>query len=323
MTVTKGFNHKTKCNFIMTAADATVAPTFSVKTLTDTKIILQWIEWNKVADLGTNGVMAATDTSTGFFQGAYTYTALTAGPYLNPFITVGTGRGSNSLGAFTEWGYYKNPYNWAAGSVGELRYHNANAGLLDDYNTSTGDIAIFWDMQAQKKAEYDSYNTKKDEFEVLKADYETKKAERQAQLDDFLSTGDVVVVPDRPEEPTMPKTYAGPTPDLSKYTTGSKTWKALASENDGNAGLVTDFANFDSIPTISGVTATGIFANKLGYLMATNDDSVTTVQKTGHVFGVLGQGDITMPDTNTPFLFASQDSATASIMLGVYPSNSA
>jgi len=163
----------------------------------------------------------------------------------------------------------------------------------------------------------------KDEFEVLKADYETKKAERQAQLDDFLSTGDVVVVPDRPEEPTMPKTYAGPTPDLDKYTTGSKTWKVLASENDGNAGLVTDFANFDSVPTISGVSATGIFANKIGYLMATNDDSVTTVQKTGHVFGVLGQGDITMPDTNTPFLFASQDSATASIMLGVYPSNSA
>jgi len=93
----------------MTAADATVAPTFSVKTLTDTKIILQWIEWNKVTDLGTNGVMAATDTATGFFQGAYTYTALTAGPYLNPFITVGTGRGSNSLGAFTEWGYYKAP----------------------------------------------------------------------------------------------------------------------------------------------------------------------------------------------------------------------
>lgn len=49
-----------------------------------------------------------------------------------------------------------------------------------------------------------------------------------------------VEIPDRPENIERPAAYSGPTFDLGKFVGSSAvSWKAKASENSGNASLVT------------------------------------------------------------------------------------
>jgi len=92
----------------------------------------------------------------------------------------------------------------------------------------------------------------------------------------------VVEIPARPENIMSPDAYMGPTIDLSKYIAPtSKTWNVLASANDGNSALVTSL-DFDAVPA-----TTDVFANKIGYLVASNDATDAT-QDVGHVFGRLG-----------------------------------
>lgn len=67
MKATKGYNKKTKCNFLTVAADATVGPTIKVKTLDNATFLFQWLEFLKAGNLGTNGVMQAADDATGYF----------------------------------------------------------------------------------------------------------------------------------------------------------------------------------------------------------------------------------------------------------------
>lgn len=79
-------------------------------------------------------------------------------------------------------------------------------------------------------------------------------------------------IPARPERPTDIALYSGPTPDLSAYWGSSAhTWKAKASENSGKAGLLTN-TDFDTIPATDSKNA-----NRIGYLIASNDNTSTTV----------------------------------------------
>lgn len=160
----------------MVAEDATVGPTFSIKSLDNATFLLQWVEYLNVSHLGTHGVMAITDDAASFYQGAY---ASADGPFMNPWSQVGTTAVSATLSSDTRWNYFKNPYNWSAGSVGQLRYHTEDAGVVSDYTTSTGDIGIFWNMQKLKETEYNNFTSAKNKFETDKKTYEDAHAARE------------------------------------------------------------------------------------------------------------------------------------------------
>lgn len=81
--------------------------------------------------------------------------------------------------------------------------------------------------------------------------------------------------------------------------------------------MVTSNADWNAAPTTDVK-----FANRIGYLVATSTTSATTVEKTGGVFGRLGQSDMNMPGTISPVYFGDTTSSVATTILGVYPSNS-
>lgn len=209
------------------------------------------------------------------------------------------------------------PYNYYAGSMGKLRFHSKDAGDWSEYTTMSGDIGIFWKMQGLKKAEYDAFKSKVTTFEDAKKKFEDKLKEKQtADADIFATQIPWADLPARPERPNIPYAYDGPTPDLSKFVGSSpETWKVKATDNKGNASLVTK--NFNDAPA-----EVGTFANRIGYLIATNDISVDAVQKCGHVFGRLGQSDVNMPDQAKPAYFGDTASTAATIIVGFYPKNS-
>jgi len=92
----------------------------------------------------------------------------------------------------------------------------------------------------------------------------------------------VVEIPDRPENINRPDAYMGPTIDLSKYVgSSSSTWNVKATDNKGYAALVT--GTFDSAPAVNAK-----FANRIGYLVCSNDIAATTASAVGHLFGRLG-----------------------------------
>lgn len=223
---------------MVVVADATTGPTFKVSKIDNATFLFQWIEWLKIGDIPTSGKLATTDTSASFFQGAY---ASADGPFLNPLTRLGLHDTLTTDSSSTAtWKENRASFNYGGkGSVGDLRYHTEDAGVVSDYTTSTGDIQIFWKMQELKNAEYNAYITKLNSFESLKTTYETDLNARNAQItEDFLGFAEALVVPERPEMPTRPFLYAGPTPDLSKYSgSGAITWKAKASENGGKAAL--------------------------------------------------------------------------------------
>jgi len=176
-------------------------------------------------------------------------------------------------------------------------------------------------MQDRYKSKVvDSFETDKTAFNDAKDKYEKAiKTENDRVADIFLSVfsaeGDI---PARPELITAPPAYAGPTIDLSKYVgSGAKTWKPKESENAGNAAIMSTTNDWCGTPV-----ADNKFSNKLGYLVSTNDTAATAVQKVGHVFGRLGQGDKVMPDGDKPFTWAATTGTVPHMIVGVYPSDS-
>lgn len=130
-----------------------------------------------VSSLETDGVLATTDTAASYFQGAY---ASASGPFLNPFTRLGTTALVAASSSTTTWARYNNPANWGAGSVGRARYHTEDAGNLSEYTTATGDVAIFWDYQGMKKAEFDAFNASKATYETDKTAFVQALADRDA-----------------------------------------------------------------------------------------------------------------------------------------------
>jgi len=65
---------------------------------------------------------------------------------------------------------------------------------------------------------------------------------------------------------------------------------------------------------------TAVSAARCGYLYSTDDLSTKTVAQTGHVFGRLGQGDMTLPAKNSAFYYGTPASADkASMQLSFFP----
>lgn len=182
-TVGKGYAAHGKCNFMYRSENGSVGGTFKIKEATNITFVLQYVEFYDTSFLGTNGLMAASESATNFYQGAYA-ASTTAGPYLNPWTTLGTyaatGDFTKAVSSDTKWTYYKNSANWGAGSVGRARYHTQDAGNMSEYTTATGDIAIFWDYQNMKQTEFNDYNTLKDKFETDKTAFEQGLADRDA-----------------------------------------------------------------------------------------------------------------------------------------------
>jgi len=281
---TKGYSKMSKCSWMYAAADGTVAPSVMIKETTNQTFLMQYIEFHDVANLGSDGILATTDTAASFFQGVY---ATASGPFMNPFTRLGTTALDTAQSSTTEWNRYNNPGNWGAGSVGRARYHTEDAGNMSVYSTATGDIAIFWKFQALKKAEFDKFNTAKTDFEAKKTTFVTALADRDAQLKDIFKMNfeTAIEIPDRPENVTPPAAYGGPTINLAQYIAPtSKSWNVKKSLNEGNAGLVTGM-KFDDVPALS-----ENFANRIGYLYASADTAATVVDTlgVGHVFGRLG-----------------------------------
>lgn len=55
LTVTKGYDKRSKCTFLVYAEDATVAPTFKLSAAGNLTFLLQVVDWAKTSELGTNG----------------------------------------------------------------------------------------------------------------------------------------------------------------------------------------------------------------------------------------------------------------------------
>lgn len=139
----------------------------------------------------------------------------------------------------------------------------------------------------------------------------------KADADIFLTQIGWDELPVRPELPTMPYDYKGPNPSLKSLTAGTA-WKVKASENNNLGYLVTKTYNDAPVETTT-------FANRIGYLVATSDTSATTVEKTGHVFGRLGQADVTVySETNAkaPAYWGAVTGTAATVIIGVYPKDS-
>jgi len=214
----------------------------------------------------------------------------------------------------------KCPEHYVEGSVGFARLFSSHSGVFSDYGTTWADIGALWYYQNAYQNEVNDYNSKLNTFNGLKSTYETKLDEavtQKADLFAFLATP--VEVPSRPEMPSQPYEYSGLSAKLDNFTKASSpdTWKAKKSENKDNVGL-TALYDREINPSVSDYKS----YNRLSYLYASNDTAATAVQKVGHVFGRLGQGDKTMPDGDKPFIWASTTGVVAHTMIGVYPSNS-
>jgi len=308
-----GFTGRTKCTWQLNTKDGNSAPAIQFKTADFTKYLVQWAEWINLTSIGNNQILPGTD-SANFYLGAY---ASSDGIFLNPFKS---GTGSDLTGdsnwnglAYAPAFDVRDPNTKVAGSYGDAKYYTGEAGINIATNIVSVDTATIMKFIKYKQNENNSYNSLKSTYDTKKTTYNSAVTDEEARMKDFFKATfePKIAIPTRPDPPTQPYSYMGPYLQLSAASATSASFAAQATQGS-NAFIAAQTSN---LPTNS-------YSNRLGYLVSSADTSATTpsVAQCGHVFGLLGQGDATLPANAQGFYYGAVASTeTPGMMLSLFP----
>jgi len=247
--------------------------------------MISYLEWGTTAGLGTSATLPTTDVAN-YYLGAYASTDSLV--YVNPmFATTGetyTGWAVSSLSA----AYTTNDPNLVpAGSWGTMIYYPGNTGIFKDTLYST-DSSYIQQVVQYKKDENNSYNSEKSSYDTKKTTYNKAVDDEAARQKDFFKATfePKIAIPTRPDPPTQPYAYQGPSLKCSTAAT---------------AGLAATYALQGRVGTMKvGSDNKSVIgdATRMGYIVSTIDSSASTfdVSAAAKAFGVLGQGDATNPN---------------------------
>jgi len=176
-------------------------------------------------------------------------------------------------------------------------------------------------MVSAKKAENTAFDTIKNAFNTKAEAYNTAVKSEKTRLADLfagLSTAPVTV-PERPCPPTAPLGYSGIIVDLSKaVATTPVVWATPLT----TATLPT-FGSTAVLKTSDGTNNAAVkLSSKLGSAIAATDTTTGSevITSSGHVFGVLGQGEKNMPASTKPFKwFTLAATDLAGMTLSMFP----
>ena len=165
-----------------------------------------------------------------------------------------------------------------------------------------------------------SYDTARNSYNSAKDNYNTQVAAEKARAADFFKSifEAPVEIPNRPSQPQAPPTWTGPTVKYFHNTTEQTTFGNLAWEQKKNiatyAGALTN-TNGDK-PSFGS-----------GYLAATPDNTAPAAAPfnaswAGHSFGLIGQGDLSMPEAGNAWAGipdAARDAASYHMAVSIFP----
>merc|ERR1712224_34169 len=227
------------------------------------KFMISYLEWGSTAGIGTSGTLPSADAAN-YHLGAYASTDSKV--FLNPAVAA--------TGTWTGWPQYSNvqayttkdPSTIAAGSFGTAIYYPGNAGIFVDTKYST-DSSYIQQVVQYKKSENDAYNTAKTSYDTKKTTYNKAVDDEAARVKDFFKATfePKIAIPTRPEMPTRPYAYQGPS---IKGSTGA------------TSGLETTYAKQGMVGTMKVGTdnkSAIADATRLGYIVSTADSSASTV----------------------------------------------
>jgi hypothetical protein len=190
---------------------------------------------------------------------------------------------------------------------------------MNQYNVAT--------MYNQIVGVNNAYNSAVATYNPLREAYDSAMTAENERLADALKAAfdPIIVIPERPCAPAQPAEYSGVYLDLAKANaSSSNTQPTTATAAAGMGWLVRTLASGNSSNNTSSVKAS--IASGFVYLVADNSASTKVLQvKAGHVFGRLGQNDMTVPEGDKPFVWAGLSAATekAAMMLSIFPTTDA
>lgn len=300
---TNGFTGQTKCTWMISTKDGTTAPSFYMKSADYIKFMISYLEFATTAGLGTSGTLPSADAAD-YHLGAYSSTDSLV--FVNPAIGTGTFTGFPQYSdkqAYTT----KDPKAVAAGSWGTAVYYPGNAGIFVDTLYST-DSSYIQQVVQYKKDENNSYNSDKSSYDTKKTTYNKAVDDEATRTKDFFKATfePKIAIPTRPDAPTQPYAYQGPSLKCSTAAT---------------AGLEATYAKQGMVGTMMvGNDNKGVVADatRLGYIVSTPDSSASTVDVSAaaKVFGKLGQGDATNPSKGaTGWYYGAASSSNKPVMI--------
>lgn len=248
------------------------------------KFLISYLEFGTTAGLGTSGTLPTADVAD-YHLGAYASTDSLV--FVNPAVA--------SSGTYTGYPQYSNiqayttkdPLAIAAGSWGTAIYYPGNAGIFKDTKYSVDSSYIQTVVQA-KKNENNSYSGEKNSYDTKKTTYNKAVDDEAARKKDFFKATfePKIAIPTRPDPPTQPYAYKGPS---IKGSTGATSGLETTSAKQGMVGTMK--VGSDNKSAIADAT-------RLGYIVSTADSSASTldVSAAAKAFGLLGQGEATNPN---------------------------
>lgn len=269
------------------------------------KFLISYLEWGTTAGLGTSGTLPTADAAS-FHLGAYASTDTKV--FVNPAI-------STTSADFTNWPQYantqayttKDPSVVPAGSWGTAIYYPGNTGIYKDTKYTT-DSSYIQQIVQYKKDENSSYNSDKSSYDTKKTTYNKAVDDEAARQKDFFKATfePKIAIPTRPDPPTQPYAYQGPSLKCSTAKT---------------AGLEATYAKQGMVGTMkvgSDNKAAITDATRLGYIVSSADVSASTldVSAAAKVFGLLGQGEATNPNKGAKgWIYGDASSSNKPVMM--------
>jgi len=161
-------------------------------------------------------------------------------------------------------------------------------------------------MYSQINGVYSAYNSAVAAYNPLREAYDSALDAETARLADALKAAfdPMITIPERPCAPMQPVEYSGVYLDLAKANASSGNTQPTTATAAGKMGwLVRTLATSNASNNTSSVKAT--IASGYVYLNKDTSGTATLQLKAGHVFGRLGQNDMTIPEGDKPFIWAS------------------
>lgn len=202
------------------------------------------------------------------------------------------------------------------GSIGDAVFYPGEAGSFKETQVSYIDSGIILAQVKSFKSAVSTFNNDKSAYDTKKSSYDTAVDNYSKRESDFFAKAFTpeVKLPERPAVPQRPSAYMLPNLDLSRYVGSSAaTWKTKQSEQLNFASLRQGTTN---IPD-------PLFATRTGFVCSSPDTSIAApvFPDSAHVFGRLGQGTNTHPDSATAFYWgATADSNTPGMLISLFPS---
>ena len=278
--------------------------------------MLQVIEWFDTAQVGTNGLITASGAETAGADGnspiaesATTYAS--GGVFFNPITDKGEATAGITNGVFA-WNTIASQNNAALSEANSL-----GAALYYDRSTGQGKNTVKVVDSTWATRVFEPYTAVTTKFDADKSTYDTAKTDYETAFT-ANAKDNKTTVPTRPDMPSVPAAYSGPSLLLSDQVGSSVTsWDTGAtSVKLGKTGTEMVLATGGSIasPTYSAAAIATHFHNRYAYYQLSNayTNTYTPTLATDEVaaaFGRLGQSKLMDNTSGTPFLWASSSQA--------------